>query len=204
MPQANTSSKSRTVKIVLLAVAGLLMVFVLIVAGLITVGLHVVKKLESKYGIPGPQAEDIAKAQGSGMSMNFIVEAWPAYKLTGNNYMRMNDLPMEKGIVFPPDDEMRRVLLKSRKAIHTPTDQLTYDRLHALLWLNHVAPRYGGAPGFASLGDIHNHCFIAVVHSFANDKQPADVARNTNACPAEQKRILAQVEKAGDTQFDDF
>src|ERR1700682_4864613 len=128
---------------------------------------------------PQPTQEQLAKARRAGLSKEFAIDAWQTHIYTVNTYTRLAGLGTDGGLVLPSDEAIRDGLKATKQSVHTAADQLAFERMYALLWIDHTAPHfkmkgennaYEGRhdAGYGRYVLAGEDCFSAVMSSFGD------------------------------------
>jgi hypothetical protein len=153
-----------------------------------------------------PTAEQLAKAQQAGLSKDFATGTWLTHRYVTNTYGRVLAGLTDADITLPPDEAIRDSLKASRNSIRNAADQLAYDRMYALLWIDHTASGMTPDKDEQSLYMHYirsgNGCFIGVMASFeAGHKYAPGLTKDIQDCLRKQAAFKADFDK---THPDDF
>jgi zinc ribbon protein len=165
-----------------------------------------------------PTQEELAKARRAGLSKEFAIDAWQTHIYTVNTYTRLAGLGTDGGLVIPSDEAIRDGLKATKKSVHTAADQMAFDRMYALLWIDHTAPHfkmkgensaYEGQhdAGYGKYVLAGEDCFSAVMSSFGDPSfsdYPPDVQKGIRNCLKEQRNLKAAIDRVRIVKWDEF
>ncbi|MFL6311572.1 MAG: hypothetical protein ACJ71W_05660 [Terriglobales bacterium] len=163
-----------------------------------------------------PTQEELVKAQRAGLSKEFAVDAWVAHIHTVSTHTRL--VGIETDSALPSDEAIRDELKATKKSVQTPADQLAFERMYALLWIDHTAPHFkmkgenaayegNRDAGYGRYTSAGEDCFSAVMSSFGNpsfSEYPADVQKGIRNCLPGQRKLKAAIDRVRIVKWDEF
>jgi hypothetical protein len=153
-----------------------------------------------------PTTEQLASAQKAGLSKDFASNAWLTHRYVVNTYTRVLGGFKDADITLPSDEAIRDSIKGARGSIRNKADQLAYDRMYALLWIDHTASGMTPSTDEQSLYMHYirsgNGCFIGVMSSFeAGHEYAPGLMKDMHECMSIQAAFKAEFDK---THQDDF